>query len=375
MLATVKGMHTYSREQMNNARDFSALGVVWDETMSRSLGAVFTRQLWKPYRSAFVDEFTVARVKAYTPTLREVVLRWRAAVRKTDGIATMPSLERLVADMLAQYLFGHVSEERLDFLVSLVRRNNVLYEAMNSPARRLVTYLVPFDPLRGQLVHHVNEWRTFITETFLENLRENADTVLTRTMNKLAADQVALARKGDAAFRVPDEILHTFYELFIFNIDISGQSLMWLLVNMARYPCVASAVRPVLAEYGPTSAWTGEVWRSFQTHKAMAAVAVESARLCPALDNTFPEQLTRRLNIDGLDVPAGVRGGRVDAMGVEKGVRAEKRGLGHVVVWLGRSAPRPLLILVARRFRWRLGPGGGGILAPSRRLWRSKLAW
>ena len=343
MLATAKGMLAYSRVQMNNARDFSALGLVWDATMGKSLGAVFTRPLWKPYRSAFVDEFTVARVKAYSSTLRQVVLRWRAAVRKTNGIATMAQLERLVADMLAQYLFGNVSEERLDFLVGLVRRNNLLYEAMNSPARRLLAYLWPLDPLRGRLATHVAEWRTFITETYLENRRMGVSTVLTRTMEKLAPEQVAAAtallegggKGGSAAaaapFTVPDEIVHTFYELFIFNIDISGQNVMWLLVNMARHACVAASIRPVLEEMGPTEAWTGDQWRAFRMNKAVDAVTTESARICPALDNTFPEQLTRRLDFDGLDVPAkvGIRTGEGWGRGREAGKRGSGRRTGQ----------------------------------------------
>lgn len=280
-----------------NTRSYPYLGYVFEKLLSRSIGAN-TGKNWEELKKPLTKFFTTNSLKMHYDMIVQNTENWlqetfdntsdnyenNICERRLQDV----SFDKLTVGIIATIIFGDITEDDLHELRYLFKSHNHMMTIMGCDMNlRVPNILRKFNNTKNIMAVDTfwERWSAF-NDKFIKNPQENS-LLFTLLENTAYSDRLTL--------------IHTLYEIALFNLDIMIDSFANLLWNVGSNPDVQELM---FEECKPIPI---EDFQSLNTSTMVKAVINESARLAPGVTLTFAETVMEPVEICGYRIPAGTK--------------------------------------------------------------------
>jgi cytochrome P450 len=261
---------------------------VFDRLLKESLGAT-SGELWTSLKKPLMSFFSYRAGERNFMSVMEESDKWilNLGHKKILTINEM-GLDDLSLNVLSRLVYGSIDKDDFVELKELSQIHSKLMKIMS-------TEMVSRIPLLHKLVGHETDaligqfwsrWKTFNHKMKLKN-KEPSDTLMS-VMNQ------------SEIYQNEQHMLHTLYEILLFNLDIMIDSFSHLIWNIATKKSVQQLIEDEIEKVGQI-----ENIEDLDQLVYTSKVINESARLNPGVVFTFPETLTKSMKIGGFVLPKG----------------------------------------------------------------------
>jgi len=263
---------------------FHCLGFVCEKMLGHAVGTSFDTN-WSRHRSPFKQYFSNYDAMKYENLIVEhsarLIDKLCSMSNEWNGISMNDlKLETFTLEILAKILYGKtLSNQALNELFEIADLHNKLVKQMSKNWTRMKIFqYIPSQTIRD-LKKYCEWWSQYNKERIQQILINNDDKcILSHLINLKKNDQLLLSNI---------ELLHNLEEILLFNIDVMYSSLGAIFMNLARYPV-----------------WQQRLLESKNNDNEMNMFINESARMCPSLALSFPEETPCDMEIAGYLIPA-----------------------------------------------------------------------
>ncbi|XWV25971.1 cytochrome P450 [Tupanvirus soda lake] len=301
----VIGNYNLAKEFYKSYRDtcryYPHLGYVFEKLLKYSIGANHGDK-WLELKKPLGQFFSHRSIKKHFSMIVEETNKWLATTFSNDNIQTKKLnelfLEKLTINILAKIIYGQLNDNEINELVELASMHNKIMHAMGQDMLlRIPLFYKYFKNENSMLVDSFwSKWYEF-NQRRKNNLDENYDETLFGMMIRCEAYQ--------------DEkvLLHSLYEIMLFNQDIMVDSFANLLWNLASNdPTIKNKI---LEEYQNKFGYNSEGfvtdYQEIDQLEYLSSAINESARLNPGIVLTFSEMLKKELVLDNYILPIGTQ--------------------------------------------------------------------
>ncbi|XWV24728.1 putative cytochrome P450 1A1-like isoform X2 [Tupanvirus deep ocean] len=285
-------------------RYYPHLGYVFEKLLKYSIGANHGEK-WLEMKKPLGQFFSHRSIKKHFNMIVEEAEKWLDSTFTNENTQTKNlnelQLERLTIRILAKIIYGKTNENEIDELVELASMHNKIMQIMGQDMLLKIPLFYKFFKNENCLLvdSFWTKWCAF-NERRKNNFDNNFDEeTLFGTMIKCGAYQDEKA------------LLHSLYEIMLFNQDIMVDSFSNLLWNLASNDsCIKDKI---LEEYQYKLNCDSKKLFDFSDYQQidqleyLSCVINESARLNPGIVLTFSEMLQKELVLDNFILPAGTQ--------------------------------------------------------------------
>eukprot|EP01102_Stenamoeba_stenopodia_P019012 TRINITY_DN7068_c0_g1_i1.p1 TRINITY_DN7068_c0_g1~~TRINITY_DN7068_c0_g1_i1.p1 ORF type:complete len:618 (-),score=129.05 TRINITY_DN7068_c0_g1_i1:35-1888(-) len=350
VLSDPQAVSDYFASQRSHTREFGeVLGYGFSDIMGLMLGASdgSRYQRLHPLFAPFYREIHVANdLELIWNTVHKFFRRYLVPISASSASPPSSSsslqldlgkarFDQLPLTILVKLAFGEdATEETLQRVFDLYENHStLLMECMRNPLTRIAVYRRVPTATNRKIQRHRSDWRHFCEEK-LQELRQQQSQqqshphkdrsdlfyVLGTKLLKEEEEEAAARRghgSGDekegknkrGASLSWEELWHTLYEVTIFNIDITISELTHHLNNLAKHRHWQDRLRQQIERVLPPSsvaaAATTPSMAQLNALTLLDAFILETARLSPAVELSFPERLTEDQTLGDFHFPKG----------------------------------------------------------------------
>jgi len=282
----------FYKDQDSHSKYFKHYGLVLDLTMGESLG-LKTGDEWKRMRRIFSKFYSLVSLQRNINVIENVVLKFISNLPSIPTSLEDMKLELLPLQVLSHISYGVLSETRMEYLVELYQRHKVITDLMNSSIILKLPILcyLPFKSNRI-LKSFVNDWESFNKKLYQEAFsREDENDLLSQVIKDIKESNENLTWL---------ELVHTIYEVLLFNVEITYLSISQTLLSIATFPQIQQIAYEEVLQKDLEKDTIPDL-------PYLEAIMLETSRLNPSITLTFPEGTNKVTTIGDFLIPSGVQ--------------------------------------------------------------------
>lgn len=277
----------YYKERQNTIRSYPYLGYVFDKLLINSIGANSGNK-WLEMKKPLSSFFTTKSVENFFELFLSECDKWISQIC-SDGryIKRINELEidKMTIKIISTIVYGKTSADDMYKLYQLsVSHNEMMFLMSND-----MTLRIPFIN-KYFCKHGSDKVNTFWSNWVIFNKKMEDKIISGSLLDIMNKDQV---------YQDKTSLYQTLYEIMLFNTDIMIDSFSHLIMNIAKHDHVRNKL------YNECKNVNINSYRDINELSYLSCVINESARLHPGIVLTFPETITKDLNLGGYFLPIG----------------------------------------------------------------------
>jgi len=293
----------FNKNQMQHTRkpDLGA-GYVFESLIGSAIGAAFGSE-WTRHKAHFKTQFGMPIAEARTDIVKEELQHFMSRLRYFAATSTAFQVEdvelhRLTLRVLSAVCYGRTfAQSNMHHIETIVQMHDRVMMGAGDKATRWPCYRILPTHLNRQLNEFWSTWKSF-NRTAWSSVPPGDDSVVGHLKQ---LEQSGTLRLSEV------EVHQNLEEILLLNIDVMFAAVGSLLMHLAIYTSWQDRLRSEIDDkVGLVQAQAFDFGSAELKGLAdMDNFILESARLCPALALTLPEEIPCDMSIGAAAIPAG----------------------------------------------------------------------